>query len=86
MIFGKVSVYSFLDSLKTDDFRSPSDVSKLVAETLINMLMIVLADWDHFKDEINDKAEWADENGDSPLVWSETEVIVNTESHSGKGH
>ena len=57
MIFGKVSVYSFLDSLETDDFRSPSDISKLVAETMINMLVVVLADGDHFKDEINDKAE-----------------------------
>lgn len=86
MIFGEVSVYSFLDSLETDDFRSPSDISKLVAETMIDMLMVVLADGDHFKDEINDKAEWADENGDSPLVWSEAEVIVNTESHTCKGH
>ncbi len=54
MIFGKVSVDSFFDSLQTDNLGPLSDVGQLVAVSLVGVFVFVLGKWQQLQEQIVD--------------------------------
>ena len=84
MVFGKVSVNSFLDSLQTDDLWAFSDVGQLVSESLVWVFMFMLGDWQKFQEQVVDHSEWSNQDTDTPLLRSKAVVGVDTEGSSSE--
>ena len=48
------------------------------------MFMFMLGEWQKFQEKVYYDAEWSDQDADTPLLRSEAEVGIYSESHSSE--